>query len=478
MRRLLFFLSCVAVPSFAAPECPKEDWEWSLFRSGLIGQIQIYQGGVSVTQKEKETLKCLQGANERVKKCMAPLVRYLEQTNGQVEDADLNLGRNISVDDYAARYRELLEPPPELLDRKFTQNILPWTDSSLTEVGRSIRLWNEDRKQNGLAPVLFVKYKSALPSLDAYGRNERLLFYIPSSGRAGTDRFVQFTPGGAVVSTVAVVKDGSGKAKSYFKDNYLQQGEMFPFIARMQDKNAVDKFREDAQHIPKDKTHFSYAKGNVTGSAACVSCHSKGGPLPIRPEEEVSSSDQQSLDAINRVIQSYGRTLSEHEIDFEGVLPPFGDFTQVEPAPLNRFCFEGYLNRRTANLPKGAQEQARSNLTKKLTSAMNCVECHDGKEQAFLYPPFSSNDVAGIMALVLRGKMPPDNNLTEEEREILWMCMQNAYWGRVKRSNALMDYSAVLKFLAKDPCKKEEKPTLPRTTTPKNDERSMPEHEK
>jgi hypothetical protein len=425
---VLFLLSTVpsAAPAAERP-CPKTDKEWTQLRSSLLFTFQTNQedGGYELPSYYK---KCLIGASPRIVACMTPLVVYTEARR-KLQDAETNLGRKIPIDEYSAKHREKLEPPTELLNKEIVQNMLPWNENSDRNIRANLLKWNTERKSKGLPQVEMVPYESELASLDAYATPERLLFVIPGSGKESVDKYIQFTPDGATVSSVTVAKQADGSFKSYFKDNHLQRGDEAPFLQGLSSKEKSDAFKARVHSLSKNQTHFVYPHNNVTGSEACILCHSKGGPNKIYPKKKVTPDLQATIASINERIESYGRSFSEDELDYKGLMPRFGDFTSVPEKVLNKACFDTYVDYRVKDLPPSSQGNARKTLSTKLHSAMDCTKCHDGKDQFEIYPPLSKNAQAGPKGQVLTGKMPPGNNLSEAEREMVWNCMEESYWG-------------------------------------------------
>lgn len=169
---------------------------------------------------------------------------------------------------------------------------------------------------------------------------------------------------------------------------------------------------------------------NPTPSKNCYDCH-KSAVLPIRPAAEYgfgpggrlvekTAGEGEMSQAVNRRIKPYG-------------LPDFGvqDTAAYGPGlgPDAAGRSDQFIKSASGNgsLTAGAMG--------KIRDAMNCAQCHDHFAPInFLQAVRSDRDVEALLGgrgmvqtYIEKGWMPPNNNLTAEERTALWKCLLTEY---------------------------------------------------
>jgi len=178
-------------------------------------------------------------------------------------------------------------------------------------------------------------------------------------------------------------------------------------------------------------------------SKNCYECH-KAAVIPIRPQIEYAFDSGGRLipktsgvgdapAALNRLIRSYGPPAFAHQ-------EPKAYGPSLGPEDVERT--DQFIRTAAAELPLSPESFER------IKSAMKCAECHD----AFApinYPLAvrTDKDIKAfksgqglLQTYIEKGYMPPNNDLTDTERRVLWRCLVKEYLDLSHRSGVFTQW--------------------------------------
>ncbi len=355
---------------------------------------------------------------------MSVLSNFLAFTKAQhwmaVTDDSTNLthslGLNISDTDYWGYVSNQVEFPPLLESQQFLQTMFQRKYKAAYDMIEHVNLSLPDTNKWIVLPFR----AGFIQSVDktTYGR---MLILIPNDrGRDGAirDKWILFaiaTPELAPaieiksVSMFTVRKDpaNSGKTKTYYGD-----------FLRNRD-NTSGNISINSTFLIKP-----------TPSKNCYDCH-KPSVLPIFPAAEYDFDSAgnlieksvgvgQTLDLVNNRIEDYG--LPDFGVqDTSAYGPSLGPDAAPPSAEFIKYASED----------SSLSDQSVRNIQR----AMNCAECHDDFAKInYLQAVRSDRDVKAfvgkrgmVQTFIENGWMPPDRNLTSQERTALWKCLMNQY---------------------------------------------------
>lgn len=414
-----------------ASSCPKTGADWQAVRLDIVRKA----GWVEDSSEDLQLLqRCLPDAPKKIKACMEKTLEYLKYRShfadiglsGNDEDGR-SLGHTIGDEEYFERTK-LLDPFPKEFNVDQLLKTMQTAPMDFDKIENEIRTMNKRRAKKGAKPIEWLAYRSVQPANDSSGVMDRILLYVPGTGpKDKTERWIQFSPGSALINTILLAEE-NGRKRGYFKDLRSASG-------KNQDRGV----------------HF---EGKNLGSDSCTKCHISSGPFPIYPKVPVDSRFKDVLETMNERIRNYGVTRNEFEPKAPNAWPRLGDGKELSES-VARKCIVEPLKRNFPDLA-GKEFERRSQLTRdKIQASMQCATCHDGQQRGALIPPFRTWR-PGVFHAVQSGKMPPGNNLSSNEAEMLADCLNRSYFGYPDADEEYQP-GAFASYLTGDPCSLAEK---------------------
>lgn len=432
----------VGAGCFAA-ECPTTSEQWGRIQKAIASSVGTLASARpvdavmflnraksdTVTLSAAEMEACLKVAPPKIQACMGNPARWYAYasafTFNDGEEAAIwkELNRPLKMKAYFKQYATLLEVPEELSDtpllkiltngheNKSTPTLTEWDSTTQrAQVEAKLNEINNARAQKGKLPMEWLFYRSQQPSIGLSSTHERLLLKVPERGPGGesVEKWIQFAPGGNLVGVISVVENPPGKFQSYFKDNIIAPTKG----GSIQELKAYVR-RGDRPPKPlalENSLHVAHPEFNV-GSEACTSCHVSGGPFPIWPTGKLSQKDDDIRRRFNARFSQYGSSFSSSEYPRPREIPRLGEQKPRELASV-----------------EACSKKLGGASARKILGAMNCTKCHDDESRTGIRLPLSSNN-SGWISTIVNGHMPPDNNLSKEERASLVECLLDDYSG-------------------------------------------------
>lgn len=365
--------------------CPKTEDEWMGARADLAAFVtwdrsRDYRAEMQACLTRNETLF---NKSKRLKACVAPLTAYWKHLQ-TVPEPPGGLDDKITKQRYYKDSAKFTDLPKDLENGAFQKALVR---GDVPAAIKWIEAMNLRRRKAKEPELVFAEVAGVhAMSSDSTG-SRRFLVYDPgkASPEGRTEQWINFTladPGATEapfqLSVVATRWDAKGGAQTYFADHLRTDRE--PYAYR----------RASEERDPK--------------SPDCAQCHLTGKPLRIDPKGPVARRFRKALAVMNAAIDK---------------VPP-----GKPPGFAEDFFTKGRIPVESSNLPddflKACLGGAPTDMSlKKVRAALRCDRCHTGKK-LFVLPIHIQPSLNHVME---NGRMPPDNNLSDEERQGLVRCL-------------------------------------------------------
>jgi hypothetical protein len=299
------------------------------------------------------------------------------------QQPDHELGFIVPDKQYFDETQQYVEIPEFLLDPNFLRAASRY--ETLERAKSYLRALNS--KRDSKDQLIFFSYTSRhLGTPDNNDSYIRLLIVVPGNAEQGIpEKWVQFgitDPGERErvrnVSVVSALLNRDGTNNAYFKDYFRT-------------------YRRNGSISIKGRWELGQGDDN------CVSCH-KSGILPIFPEEEsVSSNEQQAVQLVNQRFLTYGTPRFDKYLDPSKFGPGLGTASAHDRAQRFGEKFEGTV----------------------VAHAMNCAACHKSDWLGSFNWPM---DKTIISSFIEGGQMPRGYTLDDPLRAMLYEKLIQEYF--------------------------------------------------
>ncbi len=199
------------------------------------------------------------------------------------------------------------------------------------------------------------------------------------------------------------------------RGSFIYFGLSYLMISIAKEGHEYHAYFRDYWRLPSEKgVQISHGDPKLGVNRGCFECH-RNGPIALYSQSgkkpDTPQRFEQNLSKMNDAIA--GHKSSNNEIYHNNVFPklaPHGPLDQKIPT------------REKAFIEKCSGLKEAESLDK-ITNAMKCSTCHDGKKRAPIYLMGSIED----HFINKLGAMPPRNRLTESERKGLTRCLKAEY---------------------------------------------------
>ncbi len=187
-----------------------------------------------------------------------------------------------------------------------------------------------------------------------------------------------------------------------------------------------------------------YQWNNLLQAGSCTSCHS----VPLRSisprgfghvnwENRMTEADQALVSEINQMMKienfSWGTDQNGYPLGAPTYYHPYGWAPANSPTRTEEYVKNCFNNRQDnfymgfGNYQVQTQKNPEAQMSDwtKVRNAMNCVDCHNNKQRGYLHAGFSFDEM--IFKVVVDRSMPPDSDLTTDERLAVINCLRQEY---------------------------------------------------
>ncbi len=419
MLKLLLSFVFILSPSFAQDSCPTDARGLIKFRNSLI---EDYSNGGLSTKSAEKVLSQIDKCYKETPKCFDDLFYYLDKkvnshkypmkSTSNLDKSDLTIS---SIKDLPKEFwgkRDNKGEPESII---FPENI------------------EEIAKKKNWPNVLYKTRGSG-----GFDSGENLyIVVIPGEDK---DIVMQVSPEPDKDS----VKNGKKSRPNPAEGIHKSQETLTIITVDKTKVPRVGQLRLLSNGYKVDGVrHYKFS--NETSVGDCLSCHSK----PFRSisprgfeniqediEEKMSEEEAAKVHAVNQVLTTenmtwgskiisgkemrLGPNLNEYWLGWATEKVDTKSDSFLEKCASSRKSFYHYALGSTYEKDFEWDEKQKIDLNK-VRSAMNCVECHDGKQQGVLHSNFSSDEVK--FKIIVDHKMPPNVALNENERIALYNCL-------------------------------------------------------